>query len=115
MTPRCGSTGIQSRRYGTHTRAITVPEPITAWLVIERGEQIEERLITVDGSTVLELPLSADYAPNVFVTIVAIKPVDDSDRPWADMRLASPKFPFRRKGLRLNWHQSRSRCGLARR
>ncbi|MCO5198691.1 MAG: Ig-like domain-containing protein [Anaerolineae bacterium] len=77
------------------------PEPVTAWLVIERGEQIEERLITVDGSTVLELPLSADYAPNVFVTVVAIKPVDDSDRPWADMRLGITEIPVSPEGLRL--------------
>ena len=62
-------------------------EPVNAWLLIERGELLEERLIQLNGtSELLELPITADYAPNVFVTVTAVKPVNpDSSNPYADI------------------------------
>ncbi len=65
-------------------------EPVKAWLTIERGNLLEQRVITLDGgSTVLDLPVLADHAPNVFVSVVAIKPVtsQEEDNPYADIRL----------------------------
>ncbi len=63
-------------------------QPVNAWLVIERGNIIEQRVVTVNGSEVVEIPISAEFAPNVHVTIAAVKPVnDDPDFPYADIRL----------------------------
>ncbi len=65
-------------------------EAVNAWLTIERGNLLEQRVITLDGgSTVLDLPIAADYAPNVFVSVTAVKPVtrDDEENPYADIRL----------------------------
>ncbi len=66
------------------------PGPVKAWLLIERGNLVEQQVITLDGgSTVLDLPVKADYAPNVFVSVIAVKPVtsEDADNPFADIRL----------------------------
>ena len=61
--------------------------PVKAWLTIERGSLIEQHLITLDtNSDFLEIPISRDYAPNVFLTVHAVKGVDDTNR-YADMRL----------------------------
>ncbi len=65
-------------------------QPVQAWLTIERGNLLEQRVITLDGgSTVLDLPISPEYAPNVFVSVTAVKPVtaQDEDNPYADIRL----------------------------
>ena len=58
-------------------------------LVIERGNIIDQQVVTVSGSQVLEIPITEAYAPNVHITVVAIKPVDpaDADFPYADIRV----------------------------
>ncbi|MCA9974294.1 MAG: Ig-like domain-containing protein, partial [Anaerolineales bacterium] len=64
--------------------------PVQAWVTIERGRLIEQRLVTLQSnSDVLEIPIPPDYAPNVYVSVVAIKPVTPSDEanPYADVRL----------------------------
>ncbi|CUS05059.2 putative Alpha-2-macroglobulin domain protein [Candidatus Promineifilum breve] len=64
-------------------------QPVNAWLVIERGNIIDQQVVTVSGSQVLEIPITEAYAPNVHITVVAIKPVDpaDADFPYADIRI----------------------------
>ena len=64
-------------------------QPVNAWLTIERGVIIDQRVVTVNGSQIIEVPITEDYAPNVFVTVAAIKPVnrDDADFPYADIRV----------------------------
>jgi len=64
-------------------------QPVQAWLVVERGNIIDQQVITITGSEIVSLPITTDYAPNVHVTIVAIKPVDtaDADFPYADIRV----------------------------
>ncbi|MFN2106290.1 MAG: Ig-like domain-containing protein, partial [Candidatus Promineifilaceae bacterium] len=64
--------------------------PVQAWLIFERGNLVEQQVVTLEGgSTVLTLPVKAEYAPNVYVSVVAVKPVTsaDSDYPYADIRL----------------------------
>ena len=51
-------------------------QPVQAWLVVERGNIIDQQVITIEGSEIVSLPITADYAPNVHVTIAAVKPVD---------------------------------------
>lgn len=62
--------------------------PVNAWLTIERGNLIEQRVVQVNGSTILELPIAPIHAPNVFVGVTVVKPVnpEDEERPFADIR-----------------------------
>ncbi len=90
----------QSQYQAGETARILVQSPfageVEAWLLIERGNMIEQRVITLaGGSTVLELPVKADYAPNVFVSVIAVKPVtrDDEQGPYADIRLGIVEIP----------------------
>ncbi|MBP9501097.1 MAG: Ig-like domain-containing protein [Candidatus Promineofilum sp.] len=64
-------------------------QTVNAWLVIERGNIIEQRVVEVSGSTVLDVPISEEFAPNVHVTVAVVKPVnrEDSDFPYADIRI----------------------------
>ncbi len=65
-------------------------DPVTAWLTIERGTLLEQRLITLEGSSsLLNIPITNEYAPNVFVSVTAIKGVnaEDGNSPHADIRL----------------------------
>ncbi len=63
--------------------------PVNAWLTIERGRLIEQRVVRLNSnSEVIEIPISPQFAPNVFVSVTAVKPVDpNSDTPFADIRL----------------------------
>src|SRR5690606_12758687 len=48
----------------------------------------DQQVVTVAGSQILEIPITDDFAPNVYVTVAAVKPVnDDPDFPYADIRL----------------------------
>ena len=64
-------------------------QPVNAWLVIERGNLIDQQVVTVNGSQILEIPITEEFAPNVHVTVTAVKPVnpDDPDFPYADIRV----------------------------
>ncbi len=63
-------------------------EPVQAWLTIERGRLLTQELITLQTSSdVLNIPITADHAPNIFVSVTAVKGVTDDENPYADMRL----------------------------
>ncbi len=69
-------------------------EPVQAWLTIERGQLLEQRVITINGSSdVLDIPITAAMSPNAFVTVTAIKGVDDSNNPYPEMRLGIAELP----------------------
>ncbi len=69
-------------------------EPVQAWLTIERGELLEQRVITIDGSSdLLEIPITAGMAPNAFVTVTAIKGVTSGGTPYPEMRLGIAELP----------------------
>jgi uncharacterized protein YfaS (alpha-2-macroglobulin family) len=64
--------------------------PVRAWLTIERGALIEQRVVTLESNShVLEIPITPNFAPNAYVTVTAVKGVDpdDADNPYADIRL----------------------------
>lgn len=64
--------------------------PLQAWLTFERGNLIEQQVITLQGgSEVLALPIKPEYAPNVYVSVIPIKPVtpENADNPFADIRV----------------------------
>ncbi len=61
--------------------------PVNAWLTIERGSLIEQRLISLEtNSDLLEIAIPDDYAPNVFLSVHAVKGLDETNK-YADMRL----------------------------
>ena len=64
----------------------------SALLTIERGEVISHRLLSIAGtSELIEVPITADYAPNVYVSVVLITPAgsgNTADAPAApDVRV----------------------------
>lgn len=76
--------------------------PVNAWLTVERGDVIEQRLITLlSNSEVIEVPISAAYAPNVFVSIHAVKGVDESS-PVAEIRIGLAELVVTPEQLALN-------------
>lgn len=99
----------QSSYKAGDTARILVKSPfaqaVQAWLTIERGTLLEQCVITLNGSsTVLELPITDDYAPNMYVSVTAVKPVDNSDSPYADIRLGVTEItvPPTSFGLNIN-------------
>src|SRR5690606_23919930 len=77
-------------------------EPVEAWLIIERGTVIEQRIITLESnSEVIEIPVTESLSPNAFVSVIAIKGPGDEQAPspYADIRmglteLVVPPDPF---------------------
>ncbi|NNJ10813.1 alpha-2-macroglobulin [Chloroflexales bacterium ZM16-3] len=70
----------------------------TALLTVERGEVITHRILNIAGTTeLLEVPITADYAPNVYVSVVLITPAGDGSSAEApatpDMRMGLVNLP----------------------
>ncbi|WP_129630087.1 Ig-like domain-containing protein [Candidatus Oscillochloris fontis] len=66
----------------------------TALLTIEQAQVISHRIITLSGtSELIEVPISAEYAPNVYVSLVLITPAGDGTSAEA------PAIPDMRMGL----------------
>lgn len=67
---------------------VTAPyKDMSALMTIERGEVIEHRLLTLpDTTALLDVPITAAHAPNVYVSLVLIKPAD-ADLPVPDVRV----------------------------
>jgi uncharacterized protein YfaS (alpha-2-macroglobulin family) len=68
------------------TAKVLVPHPyegpVEALVTIERGQIIETRQVTLQGnSETLEIPITEDYVPNVFVSVVIVKGGSVGDRP----------------------------------
>ncbi|GAB4205545.1 MAG: hypothetical protein OHK0022_31720 [Roseiflexaceae bacterium] len=82
---------------------VTAPyKDMRALMTIERGEVIEHRLITLAGTTeVLKVPISADYAPNVYVSLVLVKPAGE-DAPVPDLRVGLVNLPISTEQQELN-------------
>ena len=60
------------------TATILIPSPyegeVQALLTIERGRVLERRLLTLtSNSEQIEIPITADYAPNVFVSVTIVQ------------------------------------------
>ncbi len=66
-------------------------------LTIERGRVIEHRLITIQGtSQLIPIPITADYAPNVYASLVLIKTPCNAQAAAAN---PCPEVPELRVGL----------------
>ncbi len=63
---------------------ILVPSPfqgeVTALFTVERGRVIDHWVQTLSGNAeTIQLPITADYAPNVYVSVVLVKGVDETN------------------------------------
>jgi len=79
------------------TASILVAAPykgMRALMTIERGSVIEHKLLTLAGTTeLLQVPLKAEYAPNIYISVVLIKPAGD-DVPVPDLRVGLVNLPI---------------------
>lgn len=59
----------------------------TALVTVERGDVLQTEVITLDSNSyVYHLPITEDFAPNVFVTVMIVKGVDENN-PVAGFRM----------------------------
>jgi hypothetical protein len=74
---------------------VTAPYPgMTALVTIERGSVIEHRTLTIQGTTeTLQVPITPEFAPNVYVSVALVKAPGDGTSPDA------PRVPDLRVGL----------------
>lgn len=76
--------------------------PARAWLTVERGDVIEQSVVTLNSSSdVLEIPITDIYAPNVFVSVTAVKGIDETNQ-YADIRLGITELVVSPERLTLN-------------
>ena len=73
------------------TASILIPSPfvgpVQALVTIERGGIVSEEVITLEGnSETLELPIIEEYIPNIFVSVIIAKGVDETN-PTPAMRI----------------------------
>jgi uncharacterized protein YfaS (alpha-2-macroglobulin family) len=66
------------------TATVLIPSPfqgqVKALLTVERGRMLESRVITLrSNSDIVEIPITADMAPNVYVSVVLVKGVDETN------------------------------------
>jgi len=76
--------------------------PIKALLTVERGEVLEYRVIDIEtNSDIIKIPIVEDYVPNVFVSIVLVKGMDESN-PLAAFKLGYIALPVSTESKTLN-------------
>jgi len=76
---------------------VLIPSPyqgaVTALLTIERGHVLESKIIKLaTNSARVRIPITADYAPNVYVSVFMVKGID-AQNPLASMKLGYVKLP----------------------
>ncbi|MCB0201047.1 MAG: alpha-2-macroglobulin, partial [Anaerolineae bacterium] len=80
------------------TAKILVPHPfsgpVEALLTIERGEIIETQLLTIDGnSETLEIPITEEHVPNIFVSVALVKGEDAASDALGSFKLGYAMLP----------------------
>jgi uncharacterized protein YfaS (alpha-2-macroglobulin family) len=87
------------------TASVLVTAPyasMRALMTIERGSVIEHKLLTLAGTTeLIKVPLKAEYAPNIYVSVVLIKPAG-GDVPVPDLRVGLVNLPISTEQQELN-------------
>jgi uncharacterized protein YfaS (alpha-2-macroglobulin family) len=88
------------------TAEILVPSPfrgpVLALFTIERGGIIEYKVITLEGnSDIVEVPIVDAYVPNVYVSVLLVKGIDESN-PLASFKLGYVALPVSTQTKMLN-------------
>lgn len=74
----------------------------TALVTVERGHITSYDVIELtSNSTVYELPITADMAPNIFVSVLVLKGVDETN-PFPDYKIGMTRFDVARTEQELN-------------
>ena len=85
--------------------------PVNAWLIIERGVVIEERLITLETrSDTIEIPIGVNHAPNVYISMVAVQGTLGKTA-FADIRLGLTELEVNPEPFSLNVTVTADRAG----
>lgn len=87
--------------------------PVEALVTVERGSVLTTEHITMDSNSyVYELPITEDYAPNVFVSALMVKGVDESN-PIAGFRMGMVELGVEidRKQLTIDITPDREQAG----
>ncbi|MBI5958046.1 MAG: Ig-like domain-containing protein, partial [Chloroflexi bacterium] len=79
------------------TAQILIPSPwqgeAYALVTVERGDILTSEVLKLEtNSTIYELPISADYAPNVYFSVVLVKGVDENN-PVTSFRMGVAELP----------------------
>ncbi|HID65352.1 MAG TPA: hypothetical protein EYP49_21755, partial [Anaerolineae bacterium] len=89
------------------TAQILIPSPyagpVQALLTIERGHIMEHKLLTLEtNSDLIEVPILSEYAPNVYVSVVIVKGMDETE-PLGSFKVGYAALPVstREKELKL--------------
>lgn len=66
------------------TATVLIPSPfqgqVKALLTVERGRILESRVITLQSnSEIVEIPVTPDMAPNVYISVVIVKGIDETN------------------------------------
>ncbi len=60
---------------------------VEALVTVERGRTLRYERVRFAGSLLYDLPIAADYSPNVFVSVVLVSPAANNDDQIADFRV----------------------------
>ncbi|TEU13439.1 MAG: hypothetical protein E3J21_18660, partial [Anaerolineales bacterium] len=79
------------------TAQILIPSPyagpVKALLTIERGHIMEHKLLTLEtNSDLIEVPIRPEYTPNVYVSVVIVKGMDETE-PLASFKIGYAALP----------------------
>lgn len=79
------------------TAQILIPSPyagpVKALLTIERGHIMEHKLLTLEtNSDLIEVPILSEYAPNVYVSVVIVKGMDETE-PLGSFKIGYAALP----------------------
>jgi uncharacterized protein YfaS (alpha-2-macroglobulin family) len=87
--------------------------PVKALLTVERNHILSHEVIDLDGnSQVLRIPIQADHAPNIYVSLVLVKGMDEtSPSPSFKMGLTQLKVSVADKQLQVIAQPDRSQVG----
>lgn len=76
----------------------------TALVTLEREGVLQSQVVQLSGkSPVIELPIPANAAPNVFVSVLAVRGRDGEIAPTARLDLGRPAFKLGMTELRVGW------------
>ncbi len=75
---------------------------VMKWSMVERGELLSQQVGVLNAaSDVLEIPILPEYAPNAYLTLVAVKGVDETNE-YAGIRLGIVNLNVSTEQLTLN-------------
>lgn len=86
----------------------------TGLLAIEREGIIDARVVALSGENpVVDVPISAAYAPNIFVSVLAVRGRAGDVQPTATVDLGRPAFKFGLAEMAVGWQAHELRVAVS--